>query len=555
MVAPRPQVAPQLPAAPAPVEHVTPPGSAQAGAGSPFSGMYDEGQVTPRPAGPYRTPWANVFLSGITEEKDRADYASNYISGHRNGVALYEGTNPNFDPNARNRDMWSDDPAVAAAANERNNTDLMQDMIGVTQFARLGDNVQIDRNGQLVVNHEALNDPVQTGGENGQQYLSPEAIGNQGADTALRSNPQLARMMAAGGDPMSNPELAQQFISLTGHSGGGQSSFYTALELYERGFRNVSLVGYEMAMSPHQREVLEQLNIPVTNLTGHTGGPDNYLNSTVGEGIRLGMGGDLDYYDASIDRGGDGMDVAAQHDITNNDQVTTMLRYSTWLDSVGMHQQWSDENYQAFLAATGGQGNVITNGDGQHAAQSPLGGSFVDNHQQQDSIYLRTPEWTGQDVLNGLNSVPFVGSWLGQQAENLGNSLTPNFADTRLPHLDVGINPNLSTQGSIDLSHGAAQGSVGLGGSTVDVAGAHLTVPDWVQASGGVNLSQGAANVNLGGQNGVGADMNLSQGNLDLNVFGNKIDVDQGIRDVGQSISTGVSNLGRGISNFFGFGR
>ena len=54
---------------------------------------------------------------------------------------------------------------------------------------------------------------------------------------------------------------------------------------------------------------------------------------------------------------------------------------------------------------------------------------------------------------------------------------------------------------------------------------------------------------------GVGADVNVAQGNLDLNVFGNKIDVDQGIRDawagspaasarlsVALSISTNICN-------------
>ena len=144
---------------------------------------------------------------------------------------------------------------------------------------------------------------------------------------------------------------------------------------------------------------------------------------------------------------------------------------------------------------------------------------------------MQTPQWTGQDLLNGVSSVPIVGNYLGNGLNSAMNGLLPNWRDTQLPRVDMAINPNVQAQGSVDPSQLAAQGSINLSGSTIDVLGAHGTVPDWVQASGGVNLSQGAANVNVGGQGGLGADMNLSQGNLDLNVFGHKIDVDQGLHN------------------------
>ena len=101
----------------------------------------------------------------------------------------------------------------------------------------------------------------------------------------------------------------------------------------------------------------------------------------------------------------------------------------------------------------------------------------------------------------------------------------------------------LQTQGAIDLRQGSAQGGINLSGTTIDVPFGHLTVPDWAQASGGINASQGAANVNIGGQNGVGADVNLAQGNLDLNIGGHKIDVDQGLRDIGGGISNFVGGI------------
>jgi hypothetical protein len=219
------------------------------------------------------------------------------------------------------------------------------------------------------------------------------------------------------------------------------------------------------------------------------------------------------------------------HNIVGNDRVTTMLRYSTWLDSQGKHQQWNDQNYQAFLASTKGAGDNVAGPDGTlHNSASPLSGSFVDKTQAKDpSIYLQTPQWTGQDLLNGVSSVPVVGNWLGQGLNSTMDGLMPQWRDTQLPRVDLGVSPQVQAQGSVDPRQLAAQGSVNLAGSTVDVLGAHLTAPDWMQASGSANLSQGAGSVNVGGQNGVGADVNLSQGNLDLNVFGQKIDVDQGL--------------------------
>ena len=482
----------------------------------------------------YQSPFASVYLTGITDESNNAQASGQTVTGHSNSVALYEGNKPGTDQksqhNVASDKLNSSDEKTRNQANQANTVDMGYDALAVSQFARMGDAVQIGKDGKLKIDEAALSQPVQIGGEGGQQYMSALDVGNKGADAAIASNPELAKLMAGGGNPATDPKLANEFISITGHSGGGQSSFYSALELAQRGFKNISVVGYDMAISPHQREVLEKLGVNVTNITGHSGSKDNYLNSPVGEGIRMAMGGDQNYYDASIDRGGQ-EDIISSHNIVGNDRATTMMRYATWLDSQGKHQQWNDANYQEFLKATGGSGDNIKGPDGKiHESASPISGSFVDKTQAKDpSIYLRTPEWTGQDLINGASNLPFVGNWLGPMMNSGLNSFVPGFSDTQLPRLDAAINPQLQTQGSVNAGQLSAQGSVNMAGSSIDVLGAHLTAGDWAQASGGVNLSQGAANVNVGGQNGVGADVNLSQGNLDLNVFGNKIDVDQGI--------------------------
>lgn len=482
----------------------------------------------------YQSPFASVYLTGITDEASNAAASGQAVTGHSSSVALYEGTKPGTDQksqyNVPSADLKSPDEKTREAANQTNTTDMAYDALAVSQFARMGDAVQIGKDGKLKIDEAALSQPVQIGGPGGQQYMSALDVGNKGADAAIASNPELAKLMAGGGNPATDPKLASEFISITGHSGGGQSSFYSALELAQRGFKNVSVVGYDMAMTPHQREVLEKLGVNVTNITGHSGDKDNYLNSPVGEGIRMAMGGDQSYYDASVDRGAS-EDILGSHNIIGNDRVTTMLRYTTWLDSQGKHQQWNDANYAAFLKATGGTGDNVQGPDGKlHDSASPTSGSFIDKTAAKDpSIYLRTPEWTGQDLINGVGNVPFVGNWLSQKMDAGLNSFMPGFSETKLPRLDAAINPQVQAQGSVNASQLSAQGSVNMAGSSIDVLGAHLTAGDWAQASGGVNLSQGAANFNVGGQNGVGADVNLAQGNLDLNLFGNKIDVDQGI--------------------------
>ena len=114
---------------------------------------------------------------------------------------------------------------------------------------------------------------------------------------------------------------------------------------------------------------------------------------------------------------------------------------------------------------------------------------------------------------------------------------------------DMGYKVNASGGGSIDAAHGAANANLSLAGSSVNFAGHNVTLGDWAQASGGVNMSQGAANFNLGGQHGLGANMNLAQGQLDVNLFGHNVDVAGGVRTAANAVSNTVSEGAHAVVN------
>ena len=84
-------------------------------------------------------------------------------------------------------------------------------------------------------------------------------------------------------------------------------------------------------------------------------------------------------------------------------------------------------------------------------------------------------------------------------------------------------------------------------------------MPDWAQAAAGVNLSEGAANMNLGGENGVGVDVNLAEGQFNLNIGGNKIDVVEAASEAVDTVSDmaggavdAVADAGGAAMNFIG---
>src|SRR5262249_17323164 len=83
---------------------------------APFAGMYDGSPSAAKPAAKsdaFSSPFASVFLTGITDEADTARSASQHVTGHDSSVALYEGRSPTGDakqdPNARAADLKSSD--------------------------------------------------------------------------------------------------------------------------------------------------------------------------------------------------------------------------------------------------------------------------------------------------------------------------------------------------------------------------------------------------------------------------------------------------------------
>ena len=148
------------------------------------------------------------------------------------------------------------------------------------------------------------------------------------------------------------------------------------------------------------------------------------------------------------------------------------------------------------------------------------------------------------DLMSGKADASFKNAHMGQQLSNA--SLNLGGYELGIP--DMGYNLNASGGAGVDLSHGAAHANLGLGGTSVNFGGYEMTVPDWVQAGAGIDLSQGALNANIGGENGVGMDLNLAEGNFDLDAFGYRLDVDQGIRDVGGAIADGAGAVADGAA-------
>ncbi|MEZ4317646.1 MAG: hypothetical protein R3F61_09075 [Myxococcota bacterium] len=161
-------------------------------------------------------------------------------------------------------------------------------------------------------------------------------------------------------------------------------------------------------------------------------------------------------------------------------------------------------------------------------------------------------EW---DVLNGTASGQFENANVSLMSDNTHLSLLGNDLDIGR----TGANINASGSGAVDVSKGQASGDINFAGSELALFGNSVTVGDWAQASGSVDVLNGQGNFNVGGENGVGADVDIGAGNLDLHAFGHTIDVDEGVRDgveavkdgaawVGDRVGDGIDAVGRGAS-------
>ena len=150
------------------------------------------------------------------------------------------------------------------------------------------------------------------------------------------------------------------------------------------------------------------------------------------------------------------------------------------------------------------------------------------------------------DLFSGTANANFENAHSSQQLSDA--SVNIGGMEVALP--DMGYNANASGGGNVDLARGAANGNLSLAGSSVNFAGYEMELGDWAQASAGVDLSQGAVNANLGGDNGVGVNASLAEGNLDLNLFGNTIDVDQGIADAAGWVGDTASSAWDTVTSF-----
>lgn len=605
------------------------------------------------PPSPSHDP-PTVMFTGITNGQSDADAMSRKLAA-TGGYA-----NPR-DPHAvaAYGDFHDAPPLLGSGDTARNIADAALDVNAVRQYFTAAEGIQVDKNGQLVIDEKTRKGLDSQHNNLGEKYASATELGQQGAQQAL-SQMKPAPSIDPKTGKVTDEKAANQFISLLGHSGGGQSSFYSAIDLYQKGFKNIAINGYEMAMSPHQREVLEKLGIKVTNISGHLG-DGAQVDSLVGEGLKDAVGkGDPNYYDVSLKM--EGKNPAGLHSI--GDKAASMMMYSAWLDSQGRHQQFNDKSYAEWQKATGAQyaqdqqsapkdaaafnrpsdlmdgarfnhripvqnnllderasigigpltagagvyaGGSIGNAQGSigngrasgsvdnaaftfgadaHAggnrAASISGGASVghadgaidlnrgtasgsvDNARAQLSYGTTTPG--GPWNLLGFNDRTTMGAGVDHASGNLDlahGRASGEFQNASLDYhktsgirvfgndlnVTYGGHLNATGGGSVDAAQGRAQGNINLAGSSLDLGPLHLQAGDWAQAQGGVDLRQGAANLQLGGRNGVGADMNLAQGNLDLNVLGHKIDVDQGIRNGANWVGDRVSDIGNGLSN------
>ena len=232
----------------------------------------------------------------------------------------------------------------------RNVGDAGLDVQAVAQYFHAAEGIQVDSAGNLKID-AATQKGLNAAHDNlGEKYVSAAELGRAGANQAL-SQLKPAPTFDPKTGKLTDEKAANQFISVLGHSGGGQGAFYTAIDLYQKGFKNVAVNGYEMALSPHERDVLEKIGVKVTNISGHLG-DGAQVDSGIGEGLRDAVGkGDPNYYDVNLRL--DGKNPLGLHSI--GDKAASMLMYSAWLDSQGRHHQFNDGSYKQWLAATGAQ--------------------------------------------------------------------------------------------------------------------------------------------------------------------------------------------------------
>ncbi|HMU40963.1 MAG TPA: hypothetical protein PKE31_18280 [Pseudomonadota bacterium] len=372
--------------------------------------------------------FATVALTGITNDQADAIQIDAAVTGegakYNHGYAAY-GENKLGNEKYGHDFKSEGDKKVSGPLGDK--LDIINDVAAVTQYAAAADKAVLLNKGpdgkpQVQIDWAALSkmevsaDMGMLGGQ--VKYDSPHQVADNGYATVLQEMEKKGL----------KTDDKNQFISLTGHSGGGQSSFYTALKLASEGYKNVSLVGVDMAMTPHQREVLQALGVQVTNITSHNTGADGKrTDSEVGQGVQFGMGGGQNYYDLNVQRQTDpGMQ--GRHSLANDANVLTMVRFSQYLDSIGQHGKYSPEQYDAFLKATTvdgkSQGNLL---NGVPADQNVLSTTIDQRGLPGPEANSTDPSKANNFIEKIVNTLPVLGDKVNGGIDAVGKGIENKF--------------------------------------------------------------------------------------------------------------------------------
>ena len=523
-------------------------------------------QANVDPKSGYQSPFVSIGLSGIRNNQSEAEGIARNVAGDQtpHGYAAYGSNGNSYQSDLNGQQPGINSPGTKSPTGPlADGLDAVNDVAAVTQYAAAaqlgitltpkaggtGKQVQIDW--AALSKMEVSADLGALGGKI--KYDNPAQVANNGYQAVM------AEIAQRGG----KPEDKAQMISLTGHSGGGQSSFYTALKLASDGYKNISLVGVDMAMTPHEREVLETLGVKVTNITSNNkDAKGNQSTSEVGDVIRTGMGGGQNFYDLNVQRQNQ-VGAVERHDINNDANVITTVRYAQYLDSIGQHGKYSPQMYEQFLKDTGGKGNQAAGS----TADADLLSKVTDQRQlpgpDANSTKIGGGASTIETVVNLLGGKPVSQaiSGVGQTIHN-GFDKAGDFAKSMfglipkaggflgglfhqgMDLLGGGINAAGNLLGSgLDKVGGLAQSVMsGIGGATEFLGGA---VNSGLHALGG-----GISSVGNGIGNGLGAAGDTAKswlGHIPLigGFLGNA--ADKGLHALGGGVSSVGNLLGNGV--------
>ena len=274
----------------------------------------------------YKSKFPSVAFSGINSDQDDAEGHSRKVNGDRtpHGYSAY-GLAPNDYHQELGRCSALDSPASSGFF------DLL-DMRGYVESSKEQVRLNgIDKNtGKPKVEWHDLSERNAQLVNNGYKTVMAEIASRPGGDIQDKD----------------------QFISLLGSSGGGQAGFFTAMKLADEGYKNLSLVGVDMVLDPSERQKLELLGINVTNITSHStdlSNPGQSRNSELGEGVRGLMKGEQDYYDLNVQRQKP-TDKDGRHQMANDANVVTAVRFAQYLDSIGQHGNYTPDLYDKFTS-------------------------------------------------------------------------------------------------------------------------------------------------------------------------------------------------------------